>query len=356
MRYALWTLRLGYAAWLVPAGLNHFYPLFPQPLGNQPASTALITALIDSGLFAIVKAVELFAGLALLFGWRVPLALVVLMPVSFNVWYWDVPLQGWGSPAAWYGWAVLLAVLLLMLAYRHCYAALLDPVSRTQWPPALARRDDATSGGIARLLTPARLLLGVLLLAEAAIHFAGSWVPFPVANTPMALELLEGLHLSALMDVAMGLQVLAGLALLAGRFVPLALAAVMPVLVCALFWAVVLEGEPGWMALTALLVLLAALLMFAHLPAYAGMLQPRPLASGESEADRYERRYAWPVGQTAPAAFAIALVPLALVAAFYHFIVPSMLVFYCIVTLLYPLGVLVLRLLQGLLAQPERAD
>lgn len=356
MRYAIWTLRLGYAAWLVPAGLNHFYPLFPQPLGNQPGSTALITALIESGLFAIVKAVELLAGLCLLFGWRVPLALVMLLPVSFNVWYWDVPLQGWGSISAWYGWAVLGAALLLMLAYRESYAALLEPKNREQWPPALAPRDDPARGAGGRLLTPARLLLGLLLLAEAAIHFAGGWVPFPVAGTPMALELLEGLHISALLDVAMGLQVVVGIALLAGRFTPLALAAVMPVLICALYWAVMLEGEPGWMTLTALMTGLATLLMFAHLPAYAAMLQPVPLASGETEAERYERRYAWPVGQTAPAAFALALVPLALAAAFYHFIVPSMLAFYCLVVLIYPLGVLVLRLLQGLLAQPERAD
>lgn len=137
MRYAVWLLRLGYAAWLIPAGLNHFIPLFPQPLGNQPASTALITALIDSGLFAVVKAVELFAGLCLLIGWRVPLALVMLLPVSFNVWYWDVPLQGWGSISAYYGWAVLGSTLLLMLAYHRSYAGLLNPVAVPQWPPRL---------------------------------------------------------------------------------------------------------------------------------------------------------------------------------------------------------------------------
>jgi uncharacterized membrane protein YphA (DoxX/SURF4 family) len=139
MRYAVWTLRLAFGAWLVPAGLNHFYPLFPQPLGNQPESTALITALIDSGLFAVVKAVELFAGLCLLIGWRVPLALFLLLPVSFNVWYWDVPLQGWGSVSAYYGWAVLGATMLLMAAYHRSYAVLLDPKSTPVWPPALVR-------------------------------------------------------------------------------------------------------------------------------------------------------------------------------------------------------------------------
>lgn len=121
MQYAVWFVRLVFAGWMIPAGLNHFVPLFPQPLGNQPLSTELIVALIDSGLFDLVKAVELLAGICVLIGYRVPLALVLCMPVSFNVWYWDVPLQGWGSSAAIYGWATLGSNTLLCLAYWKSY-------------------------------------------------------------------------------------------------------------------------------------------------------------------------------------------------------------------------------------------
>jgi hypothetical protein len=109
MRLALWMLRLGFAAWLIPAGINHFWPLFPQPPGNQPESRAVLEA-----------------GLALLLGWRVPLALVMLLPVSFNVWYWDVVLQGWTSISAWYGWAVLGANVLLCAAWWPSYRPLLE--------------------------------------------------------------------------------------------------------------------------------------------------------------------------------------------------------------------------------------
>ena len=207
-----------------------------------------------------------------------------------------------------------------------------------------------------RLLAPARLLLGLLLVGVPINHFAGPLLPFPVGNTAMAYEFLEALYISRLLDVAMGLQLLAGVLVLANRWVPLALAMAMPVLVCMAYWAVILEGDPGWSALALALVALAALLMFAHLPSYAGMLATRPLAVGESEAERYERRYAWPVGQTPLRAFAPALVPLVLAAAFYYFIVPSMLAFYCIMVLAWPLGVLVLRLMQALLVQPERGD
>lgn len=210
------------------------------------------------------------------------------------------------------------------------------------------------------LLTPARWLLGLLLALLALDNVLALYLPFPVATTPMGFEFLEALHFSRLIYVAMGLMLVAGFAVLADRFVPLALALVMPVLVCMAYWAVVLEGSLGWSVLALVMVGLAALLMFAHLPAYAGMLRTRPLAVAESEAEagagRYERLYAWPVGETSPRAFALALLPLAGAAAFYHFIVPSLLAFFCIVVLLYPLGVLVLRLLQSVLAKPERGE
>jgi uncharacterized membrane protein YphA (DoxX/SURF4 family) len=141
MRYAIWFVRLVYAAWLVPAGLNHFYPLFPQPMGNQPLSTEVITALIDSGLFDAVKAVELAAGLCILLGWRVPLALLAMLPISFNVWYWDVPLQGWGSTSAPYGWAVLGCNTLLILVYWKSYQPMFARTAQPRMP--------GTAGGAA---------------------------------------------------------------------------------------------------------------------------------------------------------------------------------------------------------------
>ena len=127
MKYAIWFVRLIFAAWMIPAGLNHFIPLFPQPMGNQPLSTELITALLDSHMFDMTKAVELLAGLAVLTGFYAPLMVIVCMPVSFCVWYWDVPLQGWSSGSAIYGWAVLVCNLVLCLSYVDSYRAMLAP-------------------------------------------------------------------------------------------------------------------------------------------------------------------------------------------------------------------------------------
>ena len=131
MRYAVWFVRLIYAAWMIPAGLNHFIRLYPQPQGNMPLSIETFTALLDSGLFTFVKATELLAGIVVLLGWRLPLFLLAVLPVSFTVWYWDTELQGWWTGSAIYGWSVLSCNLFLCAAYWDNYKAMFtrDPVA-----------------------------------------------------------------------------------------------------------------------------------------------------------------------------------------------------------------------------------
>jgi uncharacterized membrane protein YphA (DoxX/SURF4 family) len=124
MKYVLWFVRLVFAAWMIPAGLNHFVHLFPQPMGTKPLSHELIVALLDSHLFDLVKAVELIAGLSVLTGYFTPLALIVCMPVSFCVFYWDTPLEGWGSRASIFGEAVLFCNVLLCLTYIGSYRSI----------------------------------------------------------------------------------------------------------------------------------------------------------------------------------------------------------------------------------------
>jgi uncharacterized membrane protein YphA (DoxX/SURF4 family) len=138
MKYATWFVRLVFAAWMIPAGLNHFYPLFPQPMGRQPLSHEVIVALLDSRLFDLVKLVELVAGLSALTGFYLPLALLLCMPVSFCVFYWDAPLEGWSSRAAWFGEAVIFANSFLCLAYIKSYRSMfaLRSKPRTLGAPA----------------------------------------------------------------------------------------------------------------------------------------------------------------------------------------------------------------------------
>ncbi len=130
MKYGVWFVRLVFAAWMIPAGLNHFIVLFPQPMGTQPLSHELIVALLDSHLFDLVKAVELVAGVMVLTGFYAPLGVILCMPVSFCVFYWDTPLEGWGSRASTFGEAALITNVLLCVACFKSYRALFAVRSR----------------------------------------------------------------------------------------------------------------------------------------------------------------------------------------------------------------------------------
>jgi hypothetical protein len=347
MKYALWFVRLVFAAWMIPAGLNHFYPLFPQPMGNQPLSTELITALLDSHQFDLTKAVELLAGLAVLTGIFCPLLLVVCMPVSFCVWYWDTPLQGWGSLSAVFGWAVLLSNIVLCLSYLGTYRAM------------LAAR--VTPRGQANLVLAGRVIFGVFMVLSGANRLFGPFFPVPVGHTPLSVELMTALVDSRLIDVVAGIQLVTGVLILANRFVPLALCVVMPLSVCAAFWGVVLDRTAGGAAVALVSLALNAWLMLAYIEAYKPMLKRRALAAFElpGEGRSYDTLYAIPLGGVALAQFLPALVLLLMVAAFYHFVVTGGTAFYALLTLAYPAAVLLARLVQGIgrggPARPEPA-
>jgi uncharacterized membrane protein YphA (DoxX/SURF4 family) len=233
-------------------------------MGRQPLSQELISALIDSHLFDLVKAVELLAGLALLSGFHVPLALLICVPVSFCVFYWDAPLEGWGSRAAQFGYSVLACNLFLCAAYFRSYRPMFA------WRP-----------GANPLLLPARLLFGAWMLLNGLNHFFLSLWTTPAGSGPLAAQLMSALMNSSLFSVAMAIELLAGALILLGRFTPAALCVLMPVSTCALFWAVVLDRQPMPALLAVAAFALNGLLMLGHLRYYQGALQRRALAFGE---------------------------------------------------------------------------
>jgi hypothetical protein len=36
MKYAIWFIRFWYVAWMIPAGIEHFYHIYPQPGATTP--------------------------------------------------------------------------------------------------------------------------------------------------------------------------------------------------------------------------------------------------------------------------------------------------------------------------------
>lgn len=103
-------------------GLNfflHFLPTPPEP----PRAAAFAGALFGSGyLFPLLKSIEVAAGLLLLSGLFVPLALAVLAPVIVNIVGFHLFLAPGGLPIP---LAVLAAEIYLAWTYRAAFAPML---------------------------------------------------------------------------------------------------------------------------------------------------------------------------------------------------------------------------------------
>ena len=89
-----------------------------------------------------------------------------------------------------------------------------------------------------------RLIFGAWMLVNGINYFFVSLYPMPSGHEPLAVQLMNGLVNSHLLDVVMGIQLVTGALILIGVFVPAALCVVMPISVCAAFWAL-LDHRPS---------------------------------------------------------------------------------------------------------------
>lgn len=76
-----------FGGWFLFHGTNYWAHWFTQPPGASAGSHELISALIDTGLFSIVKAIEVVVAVALLANRLVPLAAVAAFPVTLVIAY-----------------------------------------------------------------------------------------------------------------------------------------------------------------------------------------------------------------------------------------------------------------------------
>jgi uncharacterized membrane protein YphA (DoxX/SURF4 family) len=128
----------------------------------------------------------------------------------------------------------------------------------------------------------ARVVFGAWMLANGVNHFFVPLYPEPVGHEPLSIQLMTALMHSRLFDVAMAIQLVTGAMILAGVFMPVALCVVMPISVCAAFWAVILEHQPLGALLGLAAVALNAFLCLAYIDYYRGMLVRRALTLGEA--------------------------------------------------------------------------
>ena len=132
------------------------------------------------------------------------------------------------------------------------------------------------------LVLVGRLIFGAWMLANGANHFFLHLYPEPSGHTPLAIQLMTALKDGWMLDVAMLIQLVTGALILVGVLVPAALCVVMPISVCAAFWAVILEHQPTGALAALVLVGLNALLCLAYIDYYQGMLQRHALTLGEA--------------------------------------------------------------------------
>jgi uncharacterized membrane protein YhaH (DUF805 family) len=350
MKYAIWIVRFWYAGWMIPAGLEHFYHIYPQPGLNTtiPLQHEMLYALLDSHLFDIVKAVELITGISVLFGLFTPAILMVCMPVAFCVFWWDSPLANWNSSSMIAGTRVLASNVLLSFAFIRCYQSMFTLRVQPRGYSASSAAGAAPSPAMKQMVLAGRVIFGAWMLANGANHFFFSLWPTPVGHEPLSIELMGALVHVHLLDVAMLIQLITGALILAGVIVPAALCVVMPISTCALYWQV-LDHQPLGLLLGLAAFGLNGLLMLAYLDYYKGALQRVALTLGETgRSGIWDTLFVNSKGRTARGQFAAALIPLVFVVWFYAKDGPNQYAPWDLLVLLFPAVVLHARRLHDM--------
>ncbi len=110
-------------------GLNFFFGFLPLDALERESAMKFMQGLHSSGYFMpFLKGVEIFMGLFLVLGFYVPLALVILMPVTLNVFLFNLFLDPASLPLS---IVLLVSHIYLAWVYRSHYAGLFK---KTEWP------------------------------------------------------------------------------------------------------------------------------------------------------------------------------------------------------------------------------
>ncbi|HEY0195794.1 MAG TPA: hypothetical protein VGC42_31990 [Kofleriaceae bacterium] len=107
-------------------GLNFFLHFLPQP-APPPDAGAFLGALVTGKILTVIKVVEVTAGLLLIVGRFVPLALVLLAPVEIGILMFHGVFEPSGLPLP----IVLIALTVyLAYAYRNAFAPMLQSTAQ----------------------------------------------------------------------------------------------------------------------------------------------------------------------------------------------------------------------------------
>ncbi len=115
-KIVVYCVQFFFGGWFLVHGLNNWFSFFPQPPGSSPAGAGLIGAMIESGMFDLVKGMEVVSGALLLANRFVPLAIVLAFPVGVGIAFFDHATNG-----DWFGTgtAVAIIIMLCLMAISH---------------------------------------------------------------------------------------------------------------------------------------------------------------------------------------------------------------------------------------------
>jgi putative oxidoreductase len=106
------------------SGLNYFFLFWPQPKIDESVGMIYMSASLELGLFQFAKVFEIIGGLLLVTNRFVPLALIILMPVTLNIFL----INAWWSPLYHVRLSVsrnMLMHFILLAAYANYYYPML---------------------------------------------------------------------------------------------------------------------------------------------------------------------------------------------------------------------------------------
>ncbi len=121
MKVAVTICRILLGVMFTVFGLNGFFHFIPQPPPANPLAIQYMTVLTMSHYFALVFLVQVVAGVLLLSGRYIPLALALLAPVLVNILLYHSLMDPAGLPVA--GFATILWIV-LFVRFRPAFSGL----------------------------------------------------------------------------------------------------------------------------------------------------------------------------------------------------------------------------------------
>ncbi len=113
MKYAILVSRILLGLIFLVFGANHIVPFLPMPPMSGDAGT-FATILVVHKYFDVIGLLEVIAGLLLLVGRFVPIALTILGPIIVNILLFSVLIEGGGLPIP-----LLVTVLEIFLIFTY---------------------------------------------------------------------------------------------------------------------------------------------------------------------------------------------------------------------------------------------